>query len=120
MAHSNLYKTYIISSVWREKSKYCQSLTRNHCILIPWLRSNHCHHLTYRNLQNEIPVRDTVALSKIAHGVIHCKILWKSPLRVGVNYFLRICMICSILFWNTIGLIIPVPCKSNKPKLRRK
>jgi hypothetical protein len=109
MTHSNRYKTYIISDTWRSKSKKCRNLNRNRCVLFPWLRSNHAHHLHYRNLESELPVRDIVPLSKIAHNLVHIEVfnyhpLWgKSPLRIPFSWFLRVFYVISIVFWQTIG-----------------
>ena len=107
MGYSKEYISWINSKEWKSKSRKCQSLTNNHCILFPWLNSRHCHHLSYRNMTREIPVRDTVALSATAHNIVHWKIFWKNKkVRPYINYVLRLCMIFSILFWSTIGLLI--------------
>ena len=107
MPYSNEYINWINSSEWKAKSKKCQGLTRKHCILFPWLKSRHCHHLTYRNMKQEIPVRDTVALSVTAHKIIHWRIFWKNKkVRPYINYLLRICMVCSTMFWNVLGVFI--------------
>jgi len=107
MGHSPEYLNYINSSEWKDKSKKCQFLTRKHCILFPWLSSRHTHHMTYRNMKSEIPIRDTVALSVTAHKIVHWRIFWKNKkVRPYVNYFLRFCMVSSIIFWNTFGLLI--------------
>ena len=55
-----------MSPEWKKKSKHVQRMTSNHCILFPWIKSNHAHHLTYQNLEREMPVRDIVPLSKTA------------------------------------------------------
>jgi hypothetical protein len=109
MARSNEYNVYIVSETWRLKSKNCRDLNRNRCVLFPWLKSNHAHHLYYRNMKYELPIRDIVPLSKIAHNLVHCKILgitpfWgKSPLRVLLSNILRVFYVFSIIFWQTIG-----------------
>ena len=90
MAHSNLYKTYIFSKEWRVKCKKFHSLTKNRCCLFPWLKSAHIHHLTYKHLTNERFIIDCVPLSKPAHKLIHLKILWKTYLRIVINYYLRL------------------------------
>jgi hypothetical protein len=102
MARSNLYKTYIVSPEWRAKSNRCIALTRKRCILFPWLRARHTHHLTYRNLTKEIPIRDTVPLSKCAHWLVHLPIFWKSGLRPFVNWILRF----LFLVWLVISIFI--------------
>ncbi len=112
MSRSPQYYQYINSSKWREKSRRCQSLTKKHCIIFPQVKSHHCHHLTYRNFQKEIPLRDTVPLCKFAHRIIHWWIFWKTPLRPGINFLLRILM----AFWVVAWFILP----SEKPKNMRK
>jgi hypothetical protein len=103
MGYSNQYLTYVHSPEWKNKSKSCQQLTKNHCVVFPWLKSNHCHHLTYKNLKNEIPIRDTVPLSKTAHSIIHWGIFWKTPLRLPINYLLRLLTIIWAIFWFIFG-----------------
>jgi hypothetical protein len=100
MAHSNEYISYIHSTQWYDKRAKCQSLTANHCILFPWLKSRHCHHLTYKNLTREVPLRDIVPLSKTAHTIIHWHILWKiKQVRFIVNLILRALMIVWVAVW---------------------
>lgn len=98
MQHSNEYKQYILSPQWRSRSVKCQQLTKNTCVVFPWKKSNHAHHLTYKNFKNEQPLRDIVPLSKDAHQLIHCHLLWKTNLRFVVNWWLRI----SFLVWILI------------------
>jgi hypothetical protein len=100
MPYSNQYLAYIHSTKWKHKSKHCQQLTKYHCIIFPWLRSNHAHHLTYHNLENEIPVRDIVPLSKIAHSIVHYSLFWKTRLRPLVNVLLRFLMFLWIIIWS--------------------
>lgn len=107
MGYSQEYLNWINSTEWKAKSRKCQGLTRKHCILFPWLKSRHCHHLTYRNMKSEIPIRDTVALSVTGHKIIHWRVFWKNKkVRPYINCFLRICMVCSIIFWNILGVLI--------------
>jgi hypothetical protein len=113
MSRSPQYYIYINSPEWREKSKRCQVLTKNHCVVFPWLKSRHCHHMIYRNFQKEMPLRDTVPLSKIAHSIIHWWIFWKTPLRPWVNAILRILLIFWVLFWFFI------PSNANSKKRKR-
>lgn len=87
MGHSPEYTNWINSQEWKTKSKKCQQLTRKHCILFPWLSSRHCHHLHYRNMTTEIPIRDIVALSVTAHKIIHWSLFWKNKkVRPYINY----------------------------------
>jgi len=104
VTHSNEYLTYIKSPQWYAKSRKCQSLTPYHCVLFPWLKSRHCHHLTYHNMTYELPLRDTVPLSVTAHRLIHLPLFWKTALRPWVNWGLRLLMVCwVIVFWLLPG-----------------
>ena len=90
MGHSRGYSEYIRSDIWRSKSTGCMALAGYRCCLFPWLRSRHCHHLTYRNFKHETPCRDTVGLSVTAHKIVHWYPLWKTPLRGCINFYLRL------------------------------
>ena len=104
MSRSPAYYQYIRSVKWRQKSKDCQIFTKKHCIVFPWLESNHCHHMTYRHFRKELPLRDTVPLSKNAHSIIHWPILWKNKsIRPWVNILLRLLM----LWWMGVWFFIP-------------
>ncbi|WP_242063077.1 hypothetical protein [Nostoc sp. FACHB-145] len=102
MNYSPEYLSYIRSSQWKNKSINCQKLTNFHCIIFPWYKSSHAHHLTYDNLKFELPVKDIVPLSKTAHSLVHWGIFWKTPLRVGVNWLLRLLMVISVITWAII------------------
>lgn len=115
MARSQKYYQYINSPKWKEKSKSCQQLTNNHCVVFFWLKSKNTHHLTYKNLGNEIPVRDLVPLSLIAHWFVHLAIFWKTPLRKLTNIFLRLLMIIWVFFWRIL-----LVGSGNTSKRRRK
>jgi hypothetical protein len=106
MSRSPQYYIYINSPRWKEKSGRCQALTKKHCVVFPWAKSSHCHHMTYKNFQKEMPLRDTVPLSKTAHWIVHWWIFWKTPLRPLVNLFLRILLILWTLIW------VAIPTKS--------
>lgn len=112
MGQSIEYRSYINSPQWKQKSAHCQAMSKRHCIVFFWLRSRHCHHLTYRNLQKEIPVRDTVPLSVTAHQLIHLPLLWKTGARPFVNLVLRVLFI----FWMIIFFF--VPCTSTAKRKR--
>ena len=98
--HSPEYTGYIRSNIWYARSRKFQQATGNRCVLFPWRKSNHAHHLTYSNLQSERFIRDCVPLSKKAHEIIHYPILWKNK-RTSIfcqriseddgNYCLAVC-----------------------------
>ena len=114
MSRSPEYQAYIVSKEWRRKSKRHQAWTRNHCVLFPWCKSRHCHHLHYKNFKNELPVRDTVPLCKTAHDIVHGQIFgwypfWKkSPLRFWMSLYLRLAFIVSVIFWWTLGWLLRI------------
>lgn len=93
MTRSLQYNAYIQSSKWRDKSR---KIIKNYprCALFPWLRSRHCHHMTYANFQKESLWIDLMPLSKTGHKIIHFPLLWNSrnpghiP-RILTNYYLR-------------------------------
>ena len=106
----NQYLYYINSTEWKQKSRNIQKMTKNRCIVFPWLRSNHTHHLTYRNLKHEIAIRDCVPVSKFAHKILHLKLFWKTPLRTPINYVLRMFMLMSMFislfrkWWHLLSI----------------
>jgi len=101
MGRSPEYNSYIKSPTWRARSNRCIAAANKRCVLFPWLRATQSHHLTYANFQHEWLIRDIVPLSKSAHKIVHWWILWKTPLRVVVNLWLRI----SCVVWCILGLI---------------
>lgn len=102
--HSPEYTNYIRSSVWYARSRKFQQATGNRCVLFPWRKSNHAHHLTYSNLQSEKFIRDCVPLSKKAHEIIHHPKLWENRKhRLFVNGYLRIMGIIVWLFAVVFG-----------------
>lgn len=112
MSRSPTYYLYINSPEWKARSKRCQALTKNHCVIFFWAKSRHCHHMTYRNFQKEIALRDTVPLSKFAHWIVHWWIFWKTPLRPWVNFLLR----SLLVFWFLVWLLLPAKRKRGRRK----
>lgn len=87
---NNFYLTYIHSDIWRKKSYEIRKLTGNRCVVFPWLLARHSHHLHYKNLGKELPIRDCVPVSKIAHWFLHWDLFWKLlNVRAIVNLYLR-------------------------------
>ncbi|BCL39777.1 hypothetical protein [Nostoc sp. MS1] len=103
--YSSEYLAYIHSPQWKAKSKQCQQLTLNHCVFLPWHKSNHAHHLTYNNLEYEMPVRDIVPLSNFAHEIVHLWFFWNTPVRSVVNWLLRLLMLFCVVFWQVIWVL---------------
>lgn len=103
--YSHEYLTYIHSPQWKIKSKQCQQLTLHHCVLFPWHKSNHAHHLTYHNLEYEMPVRDIVPLSDLAHEIAHLWLFWSTPLRYGMNWLLRLLMLFCVIVWRVVWVL---------------
>lgn len=119
MGRSREYYEYINSETWKSKSKHCQSLTGNRCVMFPWLRSRSSHHLTYDNFKRELPLRDIVPLSGFAHWMVHIPIFWganrkASPFRLPINVLLR------VLFVPVALLGVLLPTKKTKSRKRKK
>ncbi len=116
MSRSPQYYAYITSDEWRDKCKKCHALTKHHCVVFPWLKSRNVHHMTYRNFQKEIPLRDTVPLSKFAHWIIHWWIFWKTPLRPLINAILRLLFV----LWAIAHFVLPSSPVKRKRARRKK
>ncbi len=102
MARSPEYNAWVVSPQWRAKSRrYCRS-TQNTCVLFPWRTATHSHHLTYRNLTRELLIRDCVPLSREAHRLIHCHLLWQTGLRQPTNWILR--GLCLLWLGGGVGM----------------
>lgn len=97
MPHSAEYTEYMQSLEWKKRSGDCQLLTRSRCILFPWKNTYCSHHLTYRNLKDEKPIRDIVPLSLEAHHFVHFGwggILWNDrTYRQATNWVLRFLLV---------------------------
>lgn len=94
MARSPEYYSYIQSDAWKSKSKLFKKLFLGRCVLFPWLKSKHNHHLTYANFQNEVYWIDCLPLSETAHAIIHLPFLWKiRTIRLLMNLYLRMAAI---------------------------
>jgi hypothetical protein len=87
---SSQYTRYIRSPEWRYKSKAFKAATGDRCVLLPWLKANHAHHLHYQNLESEEFARDCVPLHSKCHSFVHWiydrKIPW---LRNLLDFYLR-------------------------------
>ena len=103
--HSSEYTKYIQGQEWKKTSNFVIWLTGGYCVLHPWKKASHTHHMTYKNMKHELPIRDCVPLSKNAHAFIHQDRFWNlnndsqtpSPLKVWVNWGLRIMMLLAML-----------------------
>lgn len=98
----NRYIEYINSDKWKQKSRVFRGVMLNRCSVFPFLISNDAHHMTYRNLEHEIFLRDVVPLSKGVHSLVH------KVARLGFlkhdNHFIRfilnwVLLRPSCLFW---------------------
>lgn len=124
MSHSNEYTSYIRSSEWHSRAKSCRNLTNDRCILFPWLKAHHTHHLHYQNMKNEMIIRDIVPLSRTAHSLVHIPILWNlsprkpSPLRKPISNLLRVLFILQLPIHIIYRFLIPYD--STKVRKRRK
>ena len=72
---SDQYKEYLKSPEWRAKAAQRMSIDgfRCQCCNSTGTAQNplQCHHITYRNLQNEDVMRDLVTLCKSCHKGVH-------------------------------------------------
>ena len=64
---TDLYHEYLDSAEWHQKSKFFRSVMLNRDCVFPFLPSQDAHHMTYRNLTEEIFLRDAVPLNKTFH-----------------------------------------------------
>lgn len=123
MGQSPQYKRYIYSQEWRSRTANYRLRTGGRCVLLPWLVARDTHHLTYRNLENELYIRDCVPLSRTAHDWIHhSKIgqwFWLDikNRRRKMNFAIRIMAISVTVFAGLFGHRKP---GKPKPKLKNK
>ncbi len=92
MKRTKAYYQYMRSPKWRRKSQFCHRLTGHRCVLLPWRKSEECHHLHYFNFKHEMPWVDIVPLSRLGHSIAHLGVFWNSPLRPVMGCLLRISM----------------------------
>lgn len=105
MTRNSEYTLYVQSLEWRKTSNNVLSATGNRCVLYPWKKATHAHHLHYRNLRNEQVIRDCVPLSPEAHKLIHQDRFWNlnkdsrtpSRLRPFVSGYLRVTTACLMI-----------------------
>jgi hypothetical protein len=64
------YREYILSEGWRKRSLLIRHCTLNRDALMPLLKANHADHLTYRNMESELFLRDCVPLNFATHWVV--------------------------------------------------
>jgi hypothetical protein len=97
MKRTKEYYNYMRSPKWKRKSQFCHRLTRHRCVLLPWRRSEECHHLHYFNFKHEVPWVDIVPLSRLGHSIVHLGVFWHSPLRPVVGCLLRLLMFVTMV-----------------------
>lgn len=94
MGRSKEYYEYIQSDKWRATSRLFRTLFLDRCVLFPWLRSKHTHHMSYNRFQSEWFWIDCLPLSESAHAIIHVPFFWKcKPIRFLINWYLRLAAI---------------------------
>jgi hypothetical protein len=107
---SIVYRQYINSLEWKEKSRGFIKWTSGRCTLIPLLRASESHHMHYRNLGSEMIMRDVVPLSKFGHLIVHFYPFWNfrigsiKPIGIFVNIYLR--MACFLLIFITRPMLL--------------
>lgn len=66
------YHAYLASPEWHRKASKIQRIMFKRCAVLPFLKSSDTHHMTYRNLEHEMFLRDCVPLSKFIHrDIVH-------------------------------------------------
>lgn len=128
MGRSQEYYDYVNSDEWKKKSTFIRKFFFNRCILFPWLKSKHTHHLTYANFKDEWIWYDVLPLSESGHSLIHLPFLWKFlPARWVINFYLR--MVSIPLFFIFVmfamgfavaDVFFPPPKKQKKQKKLKK
>lgn len=100
---SNRYLAYLGSDKWRQKSKLFRNVMLNRCCVLPFLRSNDAHHMTYANLEHEIFLRDVVPLSNLIHdGIVHpiARLIFLKHDNHFIRFFINWLLLRpSCLFW---------------------
>jgi len=99
---SNRYLTYLGSDRWRQKSKSFRNVMLNRCCVLPFLKSNDAHHMTYKNLEHEIFLRDVVPLSKGVHNFVHgaARLIFLKHDNHFIRFFINWLLLRpSCLFW---------------------
>ena len=114
---SERYNTYIKSPLWYSRSASYKALTCGRCSILPILKANVSHHLTYNNLESEKYIRDCIPLSHFVHEFIHKNpigaFFWKDRLgrRRWMNAVLRliaiIVTICAQMF-KTVAIVFNI------------
>jgi hypothetical protein len=74
---------------WKLARWLCMNPLLGRDCVLPVLRAHHCHHLHYRNLGHELPIRDIVPLHRITHDVVH--VAGRIFGRRAINGLLRFC-----------------------------
>lgn len=66
------YRNYIRSDRWLKgwRRQLTLRLLLGGCVLLPFLRATQADHLTYKNLEHELPIRDLVPVHPASHAVI--------------------------------------------------
>ena len=100
MSHSPDYDRYMKSPQWRSRSEHAIEMWRGRCSVLPFLKANHAHHMTYRNFQHEIVWRDIIPVNKVVHSILHSPLFWvdrkpHSLRRTGTAFLLRLWVVLS-------------------------
>ncbi len=103
---SNRYLAYLGSDKWRQKSKAFRNVMLNRCCVLPFLKSNDAHHMTYANLEHEIFLRDVVPLSNFIHdGIVHpiARLIFLKHDNHTIRFFINWLLLRpSCLFWFAV------------------
>lgn len=100
------YHAYIRSTPWYKRRREAFKLWKGRCALLPFLKAENYHHLTYDNLGHEYPIRDCIPLSRFAHWLVHRKCFWAKRKKFS---FRRVFWGRVWRHWATITLILLRP-----------
>lgn len=89
------YRNYIVKRhwTWVFRSKLCKVLLLGRCCICPLLPGGDAAHLTYKNIEHELPLRDIVPMNRFFHRIFDSQLL--KPFRPVLNWLVR----GLYLFW---------------------
>lgn len=105
--HSEKYTNHVRrqSQLWRFCRWLCMAPLLGRDCVCPILQAKDVHHLHYRNLGHELPIRDVVPLHRVTHRLVE-GIFEKLFGRLAVNQFLR----CCYVFWLSVVVLGALCC----------
>jgi hypothetical protein len=96
------------SPYWVAVSKLTKLLILGRCCICPLLPGGDCAHLTYDNLEYELPFRDIVPLNRFFHRIVDSPIFTSKRVKPWRNAFLRV----MYAFWIAVELRLALEVSS--------